>query len=234
MSDILRLTFFLFGWLFASIGVLGFTGCANLQKTQPHIETESEVFLEPEASYMGSLWEPDNGRAYMFEDRRASRVGDIVVVQIVEQHSGSKTANTKSDRSTTFGAGASGGFFDIKDLLGDFRNLFNADVTSSNEFEGDGSTSREDSLTGTIAAQVVEVLPNGDLRIQGKRRVKVNSETQTMMIKGIVRRIDLDTQNTVLSSAVANADISYTGLGAVDDVQTPGWAVRVFNWVTPF
>ena len=69
---------------------------------------------------------------------------------------------------------------------------------------------------------------------RGKRQVKVNSETQTMTIKGIVRRIDLDTQNTVVSSAVANADISYTGLGVVDDVQTPGWLTRVFNWVTPF
>jgi flagellar L-ring protein precursor FlgH len=234
LNDTVRFALFLFGWLLASIGVVGFAGCANLQKPPPHIETESEVYPVREATHMGSLWEPDNGRAFMFEDRRASRVGDIVIVQIVEQHSGSKTANTKSDRSAKFGAGASGGIFDLTDLLGDFRNLFNADVTSTNEFEGDGSTSRQDSLTGTIAAQVVEVLPNGDLRIQGKRRVKVNNETQTMMIAGIVRRIDLDTQNTVLSSAVANADISYTGLGAVDDVQTPGWAVRAFNWITPF
>ncbi len=234
MIDAVRCALFMFGWCMAGIGVLGFTGCANLQKSPPHIDTQSEGLPELKARYMGSLWEPDNGRAFMFEDRRASRVGDIVIVQIVEQHSGSKTANTKSDRSTSFGAGASGGFFDLTDLLGDFRNLFNADVTSTNAFEGDGSTSREDSLTGTIAAQVVEVFSNGDLRIQGKRRVKVNSETQTMTITGIVRRIDLDTQNTVLSSAVANADISYTGLGAVDDVQTPGWAVRVFNWVTPF
>ena len=108
----------------------------------------------------------------MFEDRRASRVGDIVIVQIVEQHSGSKTANTTADRSASIDAGASGGFFDLHDLLGDFRNLFNADVETSNAFEGEGSTSREDSLTGTIAAQVVEVLPNGDLRIQGKATSK--------------------------------------------------------------
>ena len=233
MSKVGRQTFLFLGWLTSCVSVLGFLGCAEIHKP-PHIETEAQMIIEPESMYMGSLWEPDNGRAYMFEDRRASRVGDIVVVQIVEQHSGSKTANTKSDRSTSLGASAGGGFFDITDLFGDFRNLFNADVSSTNEFEGDGSTSREDSLTGTIAAQVVEVLPNGDLRIQGKRQVKVNSETQTMRIKGIVRRIDLDTQNTVLSSAVANADISYTGLGAVDDVQTPGWAVRVFNWITPF
>ena len=233
MSDLIRQCRFLLWGVVASVGLLGLVGCAKIQQP-PKVETETHVLLEPETAYMGSLWEPENGRAFMFEDRRASRVGDIVIVQIVEQHSGSKKANTTTDRDTSFGAGASGGFFDVTDLFGDFRNLFNADVTSSNAFEGDGSTSREDSLTGTIAAQVVEVLPNGDLRIRGKRQVKVNSETQTMTIKGIVRRIDLDTQNTVLSSAVANADISYTGLGVVDDVQTPGWAVRVFNWITPF
>ncbi|MDH5429087.1 MAG: flagellar basal body L-ring protein FlgH [Nitrospirota bacterium] len=224
---------FLLWCVVANLGVWGLVGCANIQQP-PKVETESHIIREPETASLGSLWEPNNGRAFMFEDRRASRVGDIVIVQIVEQHSGSKTASTKADRSASLNAGASGGFFDLHDLLGDVRNLFSADVETGNSFEGDGSTSRQDSLTGTIAAQVVEVLPNGDLRIQGKRKVKVNSETQTMTIKGIVRRIDLDTQNTVASSAVANADISYTGLGVVDDVQTPGWLTRVFNWVTPF
>ena len=224
---------FLLWCVVANLGVWGLVGCANIQQP-PKVETESHIIREPETASLGSLWEPNNGRAFMFEDRRASRVGDIVIIQIVEQHSGSKTASTKADRSASLNAGASGGFFDLHDLLGDVRNLFSADVETGNSFEGDGSTSRQDSLTGTIAAQVVEVLPNGDLRIQGKRKVKVNSETQTMTIKGIVRRIDLDTQNTVASSAVANADISYTGLGVVDDVQTPGWLTRVFNWVTPF
>ncbi len=233
MSDKSDYARFLLWWLVTSVGLLAFIGCAKIQKP-PIVETESHVISEPDPASLGSLWEPDNGRAFMFEDRRASRVGDIVIVQIVEQHSGSKKASTKADRSANVGAGASGGLFDLHDLLGDFRNLFNVDAETSNSFEGDGSTSREDSLTGTIAAQVVEVLPNGDLRIQGKRQVKVNSERQTMTIKGIVRRIDLDTQNTVVSSAVANAEITYTGLGVVDDVQTPGWATRIFNWLTPF
>jgi len=157
-----------------------------------------------------------------------------VVVKIVEQHRGSKTANTTVDREANVSAGVSGGLFGINTLAQKFAQYFNVDAQTSNDFEGEGSTSREDSLTGTIAAQVVEVFPNGDLRIQGKRQVKVNSETQTMTIKGIVRRIDLDTQNTVLSSAVADANITYTGLGVVDDVQTPGWATRIFNWLTPF
>ena len=208
-------------------------GCAKLPKPAK-VETESHVLPEPQSANMGSLWEPDNGRAFMFEDRRASRVGDIVIIKIVEQHRGSKSANTTADRESSLNAGVSGGLFGINTLAQKFAQFFSVDAETSNSFEGEGSTSREDTLTGTIAAQVVEVLPNGDLRIQGKREVRVNSETQTMKIKGIVRRIDLDTQNTVVSSAVADADISYTGLGVIDDVQRPGWATRIFDWITPF
>ena len=220
-------------WLVSSVGLLEFIGCAKVPKP-PQVETESEVLSKSQPESLGSLWEPDNGRAFMFEDRRARRVGDIVVVQIVEQHRGSKTANTTADREANLSAGVSGGLFGINTLAQKFAQYFDVNAETSNDFEGEGSTSREDSLTGTIAAKVVEVFPNGDLRIQGKRKVKVNSETQTMTIKGIVRRIDLDTQNTVLSSAVADANITYTGLGVVDDVQTPGWATRIFNWLTPF
>ena len=223
----------LLGWMVISFGLFGFIGCAEVPKP-PQVETESHVISGPRSESFGSLWEADNGRAYMFEDLRASRVGDIVVVQIVEQHRGSKKANTTADREANLSAGVSGGLFGINTWADKFAQYFDVNAETSNDFEGEGSTSREDTLTGTIAAQVVEVFPNGDLRIQGKRQVKVNSETQTMTITGIVRRIDLDTTNTVLSSAVADADISYTGLGVVDDVQTPGWATRIFNWLTPF
>jgi flagellar L-ring protein FlgH len=219
-------------WMVISVGQLGFIGCAKVPNP-PQVETESQVLSEPREETFGSLWE-DNSRAFMFEDLRARRVGDIVVVQIVEQHRGSKKANTTADREANLSAGVSGGLFGINTLAEKFAQYFDVNAETSNDFEGEGSTSREDSLTGTIAARVVEVFPNGDLRIQGKRQVKVNSETQTMTIKGIVRRIDLDTENAVLSSAVANAEITYTGLGVVDDVQTPGWATRIFNWLTPF
>lgn len=213
--------------------VSGWTGCAK-PKTMTQIEAEPNIHKNDQPSSLGSLWDPENGRAFMFEDRRAGRIGDIVVVQIVEQHRGSKKANTKADRDSSLSAGVSGGLFGINTLTQKFAEYFNIDAGTSHEFEGDGSTSREDTLTGTIAANVIEVFPNGDLRIRGKREVTVNSETQTMTIKGIVRRIDLDTENMVLSSKVADAEISYTGLGVVDDVQRPGWATRIFDWITPF
>lgn len=213
--------------------VSSWTSCAQ-PKRITQVEVESVILDKDQPSSLGSLWEPGNGRAFMFEDRRASRIGDIVVVQIVEQHKGSKKANTKADRDASISAGVGGGLFGLSSLTQKFAQYFNIDASTSNAFEGDGSTSREDTLTGTIAAKVVEVFPNGDLRIQGKREVTVNSEKQTMTIKGIVRRIDLDTQNTVLSSAVADAQIAYTGLGVVDEVQRPGWATRIFDWITPF
>ena len=219
--------------LVACIGLNGFTGCTNLLNP-PQVETETHMLLEPPRTSLGSLWDEDNGRAYMFEDRRAGRVGDIVVVQIVEQHRGSKKASTKQDRDASYSASMSGGLFGLNQILDTLAEVFDAEASTENDFEGEGSTSREDTLTGTIAAKVVEVFPNGDLRIEGKREVTVNSEKQTMTIKGIVRRIDLDTQNTVLSTQVANAEISYTGLGVVDEVQRPGWLMRVWNWVTPF
>lgn len=223
-----------FRWcVIVSLGLNGFMGCATHKKPAP-IKPETSPLVQPQKLSMGSLWEEDNGRAYMFEDRRAGRVGDIVVVQIVEQHRGSKTAKTQADREASYNASMSGGLFGMNQILDTMAEVFDAEASTGNEFEGEGSTSREDKLTGTIAAQVIEVLPNGDLRIKGKREVTVNSEKQTMTIEGIVRRIDLDTSNTVLSSAVADAEISYTGLGVVDDVQRPGWLMRIWNWVTPF
>ncbi len=181
----------------------------------------------------GSLWQAGNGRAYMFEDLRASRVGDIVIVQIVEQHKGSKSARTDVDRKSTYDGSLGGSFFGLNNLASFFIDGVELNASTKNEFEGSGSTSREDTLTGTIAARVVEVLPNGDMRILGRREVTVNSEKQTMTLSGIVRRIDLDTSNTVLSSSIAEAIIEYSGLGVVDDVQRPGWAMRMFDWIVP-
>ncbi len=211
---------------------IGLTACMK-DPTITRVEDEPiNPYTQDEST--GSLWAPDNSRAYMFEDRRASRVGDIVVVQIVEEHRGSKSANTSTDRQSSLESSAGGSLFGMDHILHKISETLGISVENSSEFEGEGSTSRQDSLTGTIAARVVEVFPNGDLRIKGKRQVIVNSEKQTMTIGGIVRRIDLDTSNTVLSSAVADAEISYTGLGVVDEVQRPGWASRMWNWITPF
>ncbi|MBI5410642.1 MAG: flagellar basal body L-ring protein FlgH [Nitrospirae bacterium] len=188
----------------------------------------------------GSLWQEENGRAYLYEDLRAMRVGDIITVKIVEKHKGSKNADTKAERESTVKDSLTGSTIGIPGLnLGSFmagRALPGLSVNASakSKFGGKGATSREDTLTGMLSAIVTEVFPNGDLRIEGTREVTVNSEKQTMILSGVVRRVDLDTRNMVLSSAIADAKIEYTGLGVVDDVQRPGWLVRILDWIYPF
>lgn len=215
---------------------LWLTACAQplpMIKDKDKDEKIPDLPMMPPPSTPGSLWQDGNGRAYMFEDLRASRVGDIVIVQIVEDHKGSKSANTTADRESTYDGSLGGSFLGLNSFASAFVDGVALNGSTENEFEGAGSTSREDTLTGTIAARVVEVLPSGDMRIMGRREVTVNSEKQTMTIEGIVRRIDLDTSNTVLSTAIAEAEIEYSGLGVVDDVQRPGWGVRILDWIIP-
>ncbi|TAJ25760.1 MAG: flagellar basal body L-ring protein FlgH [Nitrospirae bacterium] len=188
----------------------------------------------------GSLWQEENGRAYLYEDLRAMRVGDIITVKIVENHKGSKSADTKAQRESTIKDSLSSSTIGIPGLnLGSFMDRravpgLSVDASAKGKFNGSGATSRADTLTGTLSAMVTEVFPNGDLRIEGRREVTVNSEKQTMILSGVVRRVDVDTKNTVFSSAIADARIEYTGLGVVDDVQRPGWMVRLLDWIYPF
>src|SRR3982751_5590731 len=193
----------------------------------------------PPPKTTGSLWQEENGRAYLYEDLRAMRVGDIITINIQEQQKGSKSADTSAQRQSTLTNSINGGAtgtFGIPGIRlgGGLQRTLGVDASAENKFSGKGATSRADTLTGTLSAMVTEVLPNGDLRVQGRREVVVNSEKQLMSLSGIVRRVDLDTRNTVVSTAIAEAKIEYSGLGVVDDVQRPGWLVRILDWIYPF
>ena len=119
-------------------------------------------------------------------------------------------------------------------LLGFLSPSASAKIATKDSYAGNGTTTRNDQLTASMTAMVTEVYPNGNLKILGHREVVVNSERQTMEVTGIVRPIDVDSRNTVQSTAIADAKISYTGFGVVDDKQHPGWLGRVFNFISPF
>lgn len=205
----------------------------------PDVSSKVAVSPLPPPKTVGSLWQEENGRAYLYEDLRAMRIGDILTVKIIENHKGSKSADTAAQRESTIKnslVGSAMGYIGIPGVRfsDETRRGMGIDASATNKFGGKGATSREGTLTGTISAIVTEVLPNGDLRIEGRREVTVNSEKQLMSIGGIVRRVDVDTKNTVLSSAIADARIEYSGLGVLDDVQRPGWFIRILDWVYPF
>jgi flagellar L-ring protein FlgH len=215
--------------------VIALQGCSS----PPTVSSKITVPSLPPPKTVGSLWQEENGRAYLYEDLRAMRVGDILTVKIAEKHKGSKSADTAAQRESTIKnslVGSAMGYIGIPGVRfsDETRRGMGIDASANTKFDGKGATNREGTLTGTISTIVTEVLPNGDLRVEGRREVTVNSEKQLMTIGGIVRRVDVDTKNTVLSTAIADARIEYSGLGVLDDVQRPGWFVRILDWIYPF
>jgi len=160
----------------------------------------------------------------LYTDKRAHRVGDILTVLITEESSASRTAKTytqKKDEVATSGGGTG---------ILDFFPLFSAGVDYKNRHDGVGRTSRQGRLWATITTKVVEILPNGELRIEGKKTVQVNQDKEEITLKGLVRPEDIGPDNTILSIYVADAQIGYKGKGAIDAGQKKGIILRILDW----
>jgi flagellar L-ring protein precursor FlgH len=185
----------------------------------------------PQPVGVGSLW-PADDNVFLYSDRKALRVGDIVTIRIVENASANNTADTNLSRASSLNASLTSFFGKQKflDKLGE--NAIKASSDSS--FKGAGTTVREGQLNATITAVVKEVLPNGNLVIQGTRAVAVNHEEQYITITGVVRPEDILRDNVVLSGQVANANIAIGGTGIVADKQNSGWATWIFDFLWPF
>lgn len=200
------------------------------------------VKREPEAS--SGIWN-EMGSGDLFQDLRAYKVGDLVTVNIVETASASKSASTQTGKDSSINAGISNilGWenrmkhltsFGKEDVRANYDNgnLFKGSL--SNSFSGTGSTSRGDRMTASITAHVIDVKPNGNLLIKGTREIRVNSETQIIVLSGLIRPADISPDNTILSSYIGNAKIEYLGSGALSDKQRPGWLTRAVDVIWPF
>lgn len=173
-----------------------------------------------------------------FRDLRALQVGDVVTINIVETSKASKKASTVTERNSSINAGISN-LLGYEQKMGKiFPDAFDNEVmfkaSMANQFDGSGSTSRDETMVASITARVMDVLPNGYLHIRGTREVRVNNESQFITLSGIVRPIDISPDNTILSSFISDAKIEYTGQGSVSDKQRPGWLMRVVDLVWPF
>ena len=183
----------------------------------------------------GSLWPADN--TSMFADPTAHRAGDILTVLISETASASKEASTATDRKSSTGAGISN-FFGLEHNLThlnsslDPSKLVGTDYQS--DFQGSGSTSRKENLVATLTTQVITVLPNGNLSIEGTKTVTVNNEEQIIRLTGVVRPQDITSGNYIDSQNILDARIVYTGKGVVSGRQSPGWLSNILDSFWPF
>ena len=183
----------------------------------------------------GSLWTTRRGS--LFYDVKARETGDLVTVAIYEKASASKQATTATGRDSDISAGITKFIGLEKDLANANRSIDPTALLGAqykNDFKGSGSTSRKEDLIATLTTRVLEVLPNGNLRIEGGKTVRVNNEDQIIRLSGIVRPEDITPQNVVDSKYVLDANIVYTGNGVVSDKQKPGWATRILDNIWPF
>jgi flagellar L-ring protein FlgH len=181
----------------------------------------------------GSIWQASS--VPLVDDFKARRRGDIVTVVITEQASATKQATTGTSRDAGISASIPNFMGLETTFLADKINLNSmVKANTSSSFDGSGSTTRKDALNATISARVMDVLPNGDLRIEGSRSVKVNNEDQIILLEGTVRPRDISPDNMVSSTQVADARITYSGKGIINDRQQPGWMFNLLDKIWPF
>jgi flagellar L-ring protein precursor FlgH len=240
-----------FGALFAVLSAAG--GCSAVNRlsqigeqpklnaienptTQPGYKPVSMPMPKPETvSYSpNSLWR--NGSRSFFKDQRAHQIGDLLTVTVVINDKAD--FNNETQRNQTGSTGST-----ISDFIGAKAlspaaqkylpgNLLTANGTS--QFDGKGTIQRQESLTTNIAAVVTQVLPNGNMVVEGKQEIRVNFEMRELIVAGIVRPEDIQSDNTIDSSKIAQARIAYGGHGQITDVQQPRYGSQVMDILLPF
>jgi flagellar L-ring protein precursor FlgH len=208
------------------------SGCAAILNPPPsrdpaYAAARPEDAIIPPAN-PGSIYQAGGG-LFLFEDVRARRVGDTLTVRLVETTNAKKKANTAADRSakTTVKAPVVLGQ-EAAEILG---YELKSSLESSHEFAGAGTADQSNALTGNVTVTVVEVFSNGNLRVQGEKRVGLNQGNEYIKLSGIVRPVDIDSANTVDSTKVADATMIYNGDGVLADVNRMGWLQRFFTSV---
>jgi flagellar L-ring protein precursor FlgH len=185
----------------------------------------------------GSLWKDTSVRApSMFADKKAHAIGDTLTV-IIQENNGAtrnnststakKVAQNASITSFLYGPGASG-------LLMKGGQYPALNYGSANSFDGSGTIANSETITAQLAVRVIDVLPNGNFVIEGRRQTAFSGEKQDAILRGVVRADDVSSANTVLSSNIADATIQFVSKGTITDNTSKGWFTRIWDKVSPF
>jgi flagellar L-ring protein FlgH len=200
--------------------------CTPVPTKDPDFAPVQSASLIPPVQNSGSIYQAGYDMR-LFEDNKARRVGDVLSITFNEATAANKAADLSQEKqnSMSFTAPSLYGMA-VQTATG--KNL-QTTVTSDNKFSGTGKADQSNSLTGNISVTVIELLPNGDLKVRGEKRVTLNQGDEYLRLSGIVRPIDIDPSNTVSSDKVADATIMYTGNGSMADASKMGWLSRILN-----
>ncbi|MCZ8115506.1 flagellar basal body L-ring protein FlgH [Silanimonas sp.] len=162
----------------------------------------------------------------LYTDRKAREVGDIVTINLSERTQASTRANTAITKEST--NTMSGTVFGAPVTVGG-QDVLDNSLSNTRDFAGDGNSTQSNQITGTLTAQVVQKLPNGNLVIQGSKELTLNQGNELIQVQGIIRTADIGPDNTIASTRVADARIVYGGRGPIARSNAMGWLDRFFN-----
>ena len=189
--------------------------------------------VQPASYNPNSLWR--NGSRAFFKDQRAHQVGDILTVQVNITDKAIIANETQRSRDTKEDSGIDNFFGKSKVPVMNAAvptRIFTSDSTTS--LDGKGSVNRSEALQTNVAAVVTQVLPNGNLVVEGRQEIRVNFEVRELIVAGVVRPEDIQSDNTIDSTKIAQARIAYGGRGQITDVQQPRYGQQVLDVVLPF
>lgn len=217
--------------------LVGLSACAttpNLPQPSAKYVYQTEKIVQ---RTVNSLWQDTAG---LYEDSKARRLNDLITIKVSENISGSGKADSSTSKTSKLDAG-------IDEVFGiplnmNTLNFFGRGATITpnvkgsydSSYKGSGETNREGKLIGTITAKVVEVMPNGNLTLESRKEITINNEKQILILKGMIRPEDIEVDNTISSSKMADAEVYFVGDGIIQDKQSPGWLVRIMDKVWPF
>lgn len=215
-------------------------GCAPKYQEQPMPILTPPIYEDQDpAGNPGSLFDT-NRSEFLYDDNRASRVGDIVLVLVAESASTNIKSETTAKKENTVANTISAmpetgliGHLPFASKLGASAGV-TVGAEQSTDFKGNGETKQESNFDATVATRIVRRLPGNLLQVEGARRIRVNHETQFLVVRGLIRQRDISSENTIPSTSLAEAQIEIYGQGVLSDKQRPGWLSRILDNISPF
>lgn len=213
----------------AGLAVIAACGWLSACVSAPHVDDYTATWPdEPQSTVAtnGAIYQAGHDIA-LFENPVARRIGDTVTIRLVERTNASKSSSTTTSKSTT--VDLPGPTIAGRPVTHNGTEILQMNMENQTEFDGQGDSSQSNRLDGDITVTVARKLSNGNLLVRGQKWIAINQGREYIRIQGIIRPIDIEPDNSIASSKVADASISYGGQGALADANSKGWLARFFD-----